>query len=73
MAKPIKLIKRVEFTEEQKKSQSLESLISEVAQNKDSLLDTLQLVQELHNSGILAAINSLVKAKEEVEKSLLTK
>ncbi len=54
MAKPIKLIKRVEFTEEQKKSQSLESLISEVAQNKDSLLDTLQLVQELHNSGILA-------------------
>src|SRR6184192_4074455 len=68
MAKPIKLIKKVEFTEEQKKSQSLESLISEVAQNKDSLLDTLQLVQELHNSGILAAINSLVKAKEEVAK-----
>ena len=68
MAKPIKLIKRVEFTEEQKKSQSLESLISEVAQNKDSLLDTLQLVQELHNSGILAAVGSLVKAKEEVAK-----
>ncbi|MCQ6280878.1 DUF1641 domain-containing protein [Bacillus sp. EB600] len=68
MAKPIKLIKKVEFTEEQKKSQSLESLISEVAQNKDSLLDTLQLVQELHNSGILEALNSLVKAKEEVAK-----
>lgn len=68
MAQPIKIIKKVELTEEQKKAQSLESLISEVAQNKDSLLDTLQLLQELHNSGILEAMNSLVKAKEQVAK-----
>ncbi|MCH6264388.1 MULTISPECIES: DUF1641 domain-containing protein [Neobacillus] len=68
MAQPIKIIKKVELTEEQQKAQSLESLISEVAQNKDSLLDTLQLLQELHNSGILEAMNSLVKAKETVAK-----
>lgn len=68
MAKPIKLIKKIELTEEEKKSQSLENLLSEVAQNKDSLLDTLQLLQELHNSGMLEAINSLLKAKEEVGK-----
>lgn len=68
MAQPIKIIKKVELTEEQQKAQSLESLISEVAQNKDSLLDTLQLLQELHNSGILEAMNSLVKAKEKVAK-----
>lgn len=68
MAKPISTIKKNELTEEQKKSQSLESLLSEVAQNKDSLLETLQLLQELHDSGILDALNSLVKAKEKVAK-----
>jgi uncharacterized protein YjgD (DUF1641 family) len=68
MAKPIKMIKKFEMTEEQKKSLSLESLLFEVAQNKDSLLDTLDLLQELHNSGILEALNSLVKVKEEVAK-----
>lgn len=68
MAKPIQIIKKVEHTEEQKQAQSLESLLSEVAQNKDSLLDTLHLLNELHRSGILEAMNSLVKAKEEVAK-----
>jgi uncharacterized protein YjgD (DUF1641 family) len=52
MAKPIQLIKKIELTEEQKKSQSLESLLSEVAQNKESLFDTLHLLQELRSSGI---------------------
>ena len=68
MAKPIHIIKRTELTEEQKKEQSLESLLTEVAQNKDSLVETLDLLQELHNSGILDGINSLVKTKEEVAK-----
>ncbi len=68
MAKPIRAIKRIELTEEQKEKQSLESLLTEVAQNKDTLLETLQLLQELHNSGILDAVNSLVKTKEEVAK-----
>ena len=68
MAQPIQLIKKAELTEKQKKEQSLESLLSQVAKNKDSLSDTLHLLQELHNSGILEAANSLVKAKEEVAK-----
>jgi len=68
MANPIKMIKKVELTEEQKKSQSIESLLSEVVLNKDSLLETLDLLQELHNSGILEAAGSLVKAKEKVAK-----
>jgi uncharacterized protein YjgD (DUF1641 family) len=68
MAKPIQTIKKVEYTDTQKKEQSLESLLSEVAQNKDSLLETLYLMKELHDSGILKAAGSLVKAKEEVAK-----
>ncbi|MED4227501.1 DUF1641 domain-containing protein [Neobacillus cucumis] len=68
MAKPIQMIRKVELTEEEKRLQSLEGLLSEVAQNKDSLLDTLYLLRELHNSGILEILNSLVQAKEEVVK-----
>ena len=68
MAMPIKTIKRIELTEEQKKEQTLDSLLTEVVQNKDSLVETLDLLQELHNSGILDGINSLVKTKEEVAK-----
>ena len=63
---PIRTIKRIELTEEQKREQTLDSLLTEVVQTKDSLVETLDLLQELHNSGILDAINSLVKTKEEV-------
>ena len=68
MAMPIRTIKRIELTAEQKKEQTLDSLLTEVVQTKDSLVETLDLLQELHNSGILDAINSLVKTKEEVAK-----
>lgn len=72
MAKPIKTIQEAELTEEQKKGQSLEKLLNEIAENKDSLLDMLQLLQELHDSGILEAAGSLVKAKESVAKIAVT-
>ncbi|WP_413299924.1 DUF1641 domain-containing protein [Bacillus sp. 1P10SD] len=68
MAKPIKVIEKIELTEEQKKMQSLENLLSGVAENKDSLLETLSLIQELHDSGILDAFGSLLKAKEKAAK-----
>lgn len=68
MAQPIKVIQKTELTEEQKKMQSLENLLSGVAENKDSLLETLNLLQELHDSGILDAFGSLLKAKEKAAK-----
>ncbi|WP_442599989.1 DUF1641 domain-containing protein [Neobacillus sp. D3-1R] len=68
MAKPIKIIQKIELTEEQKKTQSLENLLSGVAENKDSLLETLNLLQELHDSGIMDAVGSLLKSKEKAAK-----
>ncbi|MFP5115905.1 DUF1641 domain-containing protein [Bacillaceae bacterium C204] len=68
MAKPIQTIQRPEQTEEQKKIQSLENLLSGVAENKDSLLETLNLLQELHDSGIMDALGSLLKSKEKAAK-----
>ncbi|MDR4947163.1 DUF1641 domain-containing protein [Neobacillus cucumis] len=68
MAKPIKVIQKTELTEEQKKKQSLENLLSGVAENKESLLETLMLLQELHESGITEALGSLLKTKEKAAK-----
>ncbi|NRD80065.1 DUF1641 domain-containing protein [Bacillus sp. BRMEA1] len=64
MAKPIQMIQKKQQTEEEIKTQSLESLLSEIAQNKDSLLETLKLLQEFHDSGIMEIIGSFLKAKE---------
>ncbi|PLS07072.1 DUF1641 domain-containing protein [Neobacillus cucumis] len=68
MAKPIQTIQKTEWTDEQKKIQSLENLLSGVADNKDSLLETLSLLQELHDSGILEALGSLLIVKESAAK-----
>jgi len=68
MARPIQTIQKAELTEEEKKIQSLENLLSGVAQNKDSLLETLNLLQELHDSGVMEALGSLLKAKESAAK-----
>lgn len=65
MAKPIKVIQKTELTEDQKKMQTLENLLSGVADSEDSLLETLNLLQELHESGILDAVESLLKSKEK--------
>jgi uncharacterized protein YjgD (DUF1641 family) len=71
MANPIQTIQKTELTQDQIKIQSLENLLSEVAHNKDSLLDTLNLLQELHDSGIMEALGSLLKAKESATKIAL--
>jgi uncharacterized protein YjgD (DUF1641 family) len=71
MANPIQTIQKTELTQDQIKIQSLENLLSEVAHNKDSLLDTLNLLQELHDSGIMEALGSLLKAKESAAKIAL--
>lgn len=68
MASPIKKVIRTELTEEQKQQQTLENLLSEVALNKDSLQETLLVLKELHESGLLEALKDLLKAKEKVAK-----
>jgi len=68
MASPIKKVIRTELTEAEKQQQTLENLLSEVALNKDSLQETLLVLKELHESGLLEALKDLLKAKEKVAK-----
>ncbi|PJN91169.1 DUF1641 domain-containing protein, partial [Bacillus sp. mrc49] len=39
-----------------------------ISRNSDGIKETIKLLQELHDSGILGAINNLVEAKEDVAK-----
>ncbi|MED1467698.1 DUF1641 domain-containing protein [Bacillus salipaludis] len=68
MAKPITKIKEPIFSEEEKQVDRLESVIQDLAENADGIKETIKLLQELHESGVLEALNSLIEAKEKVAK-----
>ncbi|WP_026677770.1 DUF1641 domain-containing protein [Fictibacillus gelatini] len=68
MAKPITKIEEPVLTEKEKQDQSLQKVLEDVSKNADGIKETIQLLQELHESGILGAINHLVEAKEQVAK-----
>ncbi|MFD0695246.1 DUF1641 domain-containing protein [Paenibacillus sp. GCM10027628] len=68
MAKPITAIKKKVFSEEEKKKQSLDQLTADLVDHDAALKRTLELVRELHDSGILEAAHSMLKAKAEIAK-----
>ncbi|MFQ6582789.1 DUF1641 domain-containing protein [Priestia megaterium] len=68
MAKPITKIEEPILTEKEKKDQALEKVLQDLSQNTEGIKETIKLLQELHESGILGAINNLVEAKENVAK-----
>lgn len=66
MANPISTIRKQEQTPEQQKEEMLHQLLSTLIENADGLKQTVKLLQELHESGILPALQSLLQAKEQV-------
>ena len=68
MAKPIVNIVKPVQSEEEKNAQKLEQIKKEAAVNAQGILDTIKLLQELHDSGILDAVSALLEAKEKVAK-----
>ncbi|QNG61683.1 DUF1641 domain-containing protein [Metabacillus idriensis] len=68
MARPITKIDEPILSEKEIQDQSLNNVLEDLSQNADGIKETIQLLQELHKSGILGAINNLVEAKEQVAK-----
>lgn len=66
MAKPVSTIRKQEQTPEQQKEQMLGQLLTSLIENADGIKETVRLLQELHESGILPALQALVEAKEQV-------
>jgi uncharacterized protein YjgD (DUF1641 family) len=71
MAKPITFINKKVLTEEEQKQQNLKNLSEELAENTETLQNTLAIMKELNDIGILEAVQSMLKAKEEITKILL--
>lgn len=71
MAEPIQKITRAVVSEEAAETIALEQLISTVAHNREGLEDTIGLLQELHESGVLEALGAMLAAKEKITKILV--
>jgi uncharacterized protein YjgD (DUF1641 family) len=71
MGKPITAIAKERYTKEQLKMQKLDRLVDDVSNHSDGLKQTMKLLQELHDSGIMEAVVSLLQAKEKVAKIAL--
>jgi uncharacterized protein YjgD (DUF1641 family) len=71
MGKPISAIKKREWNEEEKKQQSLNKLTDGLTENAEAIQKTMEIVRELHDSGILDAAESILKAKESVAEVVL--
>ncbi|MBX9975985.1 DUF1641 domain-containing protein [Cytobacillus firmus] len=68
MAKPISKIAEPILNEKDMQDQTLEKVLRELTQNGDGIQEAMKLLQELHESGILEAVTSLVEAKEKIAK-----
>ncbi|MFC5404160.1 DUF1641 domain-containing protein [Cohnella soli] len=66
MAKPIATIKKTEVSAQDKEKQALNQLSADLADNEAALHKTLELVRELHDSGILEAAHAMLKAKADI-------
>ena len=68
MGKPITAIAKEELTKEKVKRQKLDRLVDEISNHSDGLKQTMELLQELHESGIMEIVVALIQAKEKVAK-----
>ncbi|MGG4442760.1 DUF1641 domain-containing protein [Brevibacillus fortis] len=68
MARPITKVVEPVLTEKEKQDQTVESVIQALAKNPEGIQATIKLLQELHESGILGALNAAVEAKEDIAK-----
>jgi uncharacterized protein YjgD (DUF1641 family) len=71
MAKPISLVKKKILTEAELKAQKVEQLTDKVTDNEEALDQTLRILAELHESGILEGVESFLKAKGKITEVLL--
>jgi uncharacterized protein YjgD (DUF1641 family) len=71
MAEPITNIKRMEMSEETIKQHNLTEVLDAVSSNKKTILEGIDLLISLHESGALEMLNALIKQKDEALKNVV--
>lgn len=72
MAKPITTIKKQELTQEDMKQQGLHEIEAAITENKDAILQGIELMSHLHKAGALEMMNALLARKDEVLKNIVS-
>lgn len=71
MAKPITAIQRQTITEEEKREKTIEELKTSLTEKEEAVTELLSIMEELHNSGILEALNAMLKSREDILKIVI--
>lgn len=71
MANPIRSIKRMELSEEAVKQHHVSEVVDSISSNKKAILEGIDLIVSLHESGALEMLNALVKQKDEALKNVV--
>ncbi|MCA0991581.1 DUF1641 domain-containing protein [Bacillus hwajinpoensis] len=71
MAKAIKQIKRIQVSEEEKRANDLKEIEDALIENKDALLETLNVVGGMKERGILTLLNGMFGEGDRVLKVIV--
>jgi uncharacterized protein YjgD (DUF1641 family) len=71
VAKPITAIQKQTITEEEKREKTIEELKTSLTEKEEAIAELLAIMEELHNSGILEAVNAMLKAREDIAKIVI--
>ncbi len=66
MAKAIKNVVKIEMTEEEKRAQDLREIETALIENKDAILETIDLLKQMNNRGALTMATSLFAEGDKV-------
>jgi len=71
VAKPITAIQKQTITEEEKREKTIEELKTSLTEKEEAVTELLSIMEELHNSGILEALNAMLKSREDILKIVI--
>lgn len=66
MAKAISQIKRIELTQEQERERDLKEVESALLDNKEAILESLDIIKSMHQRGILTTLSGLFGEGDKV-------
>lgn len=72
MAKPTAVIHRMELTEEQKREQDLQEILNALIENKNAILDVLELMKTVQETELIPILKALVAERDEVLTNVVT-
>ncbi|WP_077624887.1 DUF1641 domain-containing protein [Sediminibacillus massiliensis] len=71
MAEPIKQIKRIELSEEEIREQELRELEDTLLNNKDAIMESMNIIHNMHEKGVLNLLSGLFGQGDKVLNTLV--